>query len=234
MKPDELQSLIKERRSIRKYTDVDISKEQLYQIIEAARWAPSANNTQPWEFIIVTEKDGCKGLANVFINWRKDWLQANPERRIGQNDYLLDASAFIVVCADPRRDARMRKPELESHHTMYEYKLLSGMGAAIENMLLMITSMGLGSVWLTTDIKPIEKGIKEFLNIPRDLRVITVLPIGKPAKQRPPANKRVLEEILHWEQIDADRLMDKDDVINEGLKMEKAGKDAADKEAMKK
>jgi len=65
--------LIKSRRSIRKYQDKPVSNKILQKLLEAAQWAPSAHNSQPWEFIIIKDEEIKRNIANV-SSWSKFFL----------------------------------------------------------------------------------------------------------------------------------------------------------------
>lgn len=81
--------LIKERRSIREYTDKPVSEEDVRTLLEAAMAAPSADNSQPWEFVVVRED-----------NLRQQLAQTHP-----WSDMCSDAALVIVVCGDERRSS---------------------------------------------------------------------------------------------------------------------------------
>jgi nitroreductase len=65
IKPDVLLDFIKERRSIRQYQEKDIPEDEIEMILEAGRWAPSGSNKQPWEFIVVKDKDKIREIEKV-------------------------------------------------------------------------------------------------------------------------------------------------------------------------
>jgi len=70
--------------------------------------------------------------------------------------------------------------------------------AAVENMLIASTALGYGSCWLEGDTKPHEEEFKKLLDIPKDKRLLTLIPIGVPVSW-PTVEKKSLEEVLHWE-----------------------------------
>jgi nitroreductase len=82
----EVNEAIKTRRSIRKYKKGPIPQEKIDKILEAGRWAPSASNSQPWEFIILTDPRVRKGVASV-LTWEK---------------FLAQASLGIAIVVDPK------------------------------------------------------------------------------------------------------------------------------------
>jgi nitroreductase len=70
--------------------------------------------------------------------------------------------------------------------------------AAVENMLIAATALGYGSCWLEGYTLPLEKQFKELLRIPDDRRLLTLIPLGVPAR-RPTKTKKTLGEVIHWE-----------------------------------
>lgn len=112
---------IRARRSIRKYQpEQEIPEEHIRLILEAAMLAPSARNTRPWEFAVVTDR-----------KIREQIVQAHAHAK-----HLLEASAGIVVCA---------RPDLQENGM--EGFVPQDCGAAIENILLQATELGYGTCW---------------------------------------------------------------------------------------
>src|SRR3990172_1352948 len=81
--------VIKTRRSVRKFDGTKIPDVCMQQILEAGRWAPSGANAQPWRFIVVTEKDKLKSIAE------RCYYKIFKSRHVGE------AGAVVVICADP-------------------------------------------------------------------------------------------------------------------------------------
>lgn len=154
---------IQMRRSIRDFTGEQIPISDLKKIINAGRLAPSGNNRQPWEFIVVTDRTILQRLSKAAA-------------------WSADASAMIVVVMDP----------------VSKYWVEDG-SAAIENMLLAATALGYGSCWLQGNAKPHEAEFKLLLNIPENLKILTLIPIGVTAQWPEDKEKRSMEDVLHWE-----------------------------------
>ncbi len=161
------------RRSIRRYVeDNEVEQEKIVKLLQAAMAAPSACNIQPWEFIVVTEK-GTAGLIK----------QSIP--RFGN----YNAPLVIVVC---------------SYKKYIPWEGDEGIvdcSAAMENMLIAATAMGLGSVWIGGFDAP---SIRKILDIPEDVAVIGVAYFGYPAEQPEPRTKYV-EEAVYWQKYDTER-----------------------------
>lgn len=154
---------IKKRRSVRDFTGDPIPLSDLKRIVDAGRLAPSGNNKQPWEFIVVTDKSIIQRLSKAAA-------------------WSANASAMIVVVMD----------------TASKYWLEDG-SAAIQNMLLAATALGYGSCWLEGNAQPHEAEFKLILNIPEDMTLLSLVPVGVPVRWPESKEKKPLEKVLHWE-----------------------------------
>ena len=165
---------IEKRRSIRAFKNMDVPEETVEKLIEAARWAPSAGNIQPWEFIIIRNKEIKHRLAAAALN----------------QTFIEDAPVVIVVCAN----------ELRSSYgygtrgaTLY---CIQDTAAATQNILLTATALGLGACWVGAFN---EEQVRKVLNIPNGIRPVAIIPIGHPAEKPAPRPRRPLNEIVHYE-----------------------------------
>jgi len=150
-----------ERRSIRKYSNLSISDSDTENILRAAMSAPSAGNQQPWEFILVKDK-----------NIMSDITKIHPYSQM-----LNEAQLAIVVCADLDKEK----------HSGYWVQDCS---AATENILIEAQHLGLGSVWLGVYPREDRvKGIKEILNLPEKVIPLSIVSLGYPAEKKEPSNR---------------------------------------------
>ena len=129
------------RRSVRCFREEPVPEEVLNRILEATRWAPSAGNTQPWHFVVVTEVDVKREIAEICTEYgRKQWEEFPPEvarylaARGGSWDKSTMAKIPVLVAVCYELPKRMR-------HEL----VLGSVWAAIENLLLAATAEGLGS-----------------------------------------------------------------------------------------
>jgi len=165
---------IQKRRSIRKYQNLPVEKEKIFKVLEAARLAPSATNAQPCHFIVVTEPAIRESLRCAY---NRDWF--------------LSAPVIIVVCANPKEAWRRRDGE--------EYWKVDG-AIAMQNLVLTATELGLATCWVANFEKNGEKEIKKALNLPKDLKVIAMTPLGYPDEEKGPITERkTFETIVHTE-----------------------------------
>jgi len=205
---DAAMKVIQDRRSVRSFTEEPVSEKDLDLIMEAARQAPSGENAQPWRFIIVKDETMRKKMGAIagggssrrftaeyvtqkmqerFANLQDEEKKKKAFQKLtsGQvSAFMADAPVNIVVCG--KKDV---------WDTPYDTS------AAIENMLLMITALGLGACWVIApciDIRD-EERIKELLDMPEGFKAISILSVGhqtRPHKQRPrlPINELVFTE----------------------------------------
>lgn len=144
---------INQRRSIRKYLDKPVEFEKITTIIDAARKAPSAGNLQDWNFIIVTEKQLIRQVASYSVE--QYWIQTAP--------------VLIVVCGLPEKH--------EIYYGLRGKRLynVQDCAAAIENILLTATDLGLGTCWIGAFE---EDKIRTLFAIPPDVRPQAIITLG--------------------------------------------------------
>jgi len=100
--------IVKERTSHRGgyRKDMDVTDEQIDFILEAARWAPSAGNAQPWEFIVVRDPKLRKAIIDIAKKQLKEKIEmewvSRHTRRVGSDSGFIHAPVFIIVVGDPR------------------------------------------------------------------------------------------------------------------------------------
>jgi nitroreductase len=172
----ELSEAIKNRRSIRAFKPQDIPDATVEKLIDAARHAPSAGNTQPWEFVIVRKKETKKKLARVAFN------QA----------FLEEAPVVIVVCADENRSSMRYGNRGEALYCIQDT------AAATQNILLTAYSLGLGACWVGAFN---ENEAKKALKTPKGTRPVAMIPVGYPNRTPSDRGRRTVNQIVHYEEF---------------------------------
>jgi len=162
------------RRSVRAYTSEEVSEEEVEKLIEAARWAPSAGNIQPWEFVIVTNAETKRRLAEAALH----------------QTFIEEAPVVIVVCADLERSSWGYGSRGVNLYCLQDT------AAAIENILLAATALGLSTCWVGAFH---EDEVAKVINTPRGVRPIAIVPVGRAAEKPRVPRKRSLVEIVHYE-----------------------------------
>lgn len=174
--------LIKSRRSTRRFKSEIICDEDLNAVLEAARWAPSGENVQPWKFLVIKNKETMNKIVDL-LPYKK--FQA----------FLKNAPILIGVLVNRKKSA---------------WAILDG-ALCMQNLMLEAWSRGLGtcfSAWYPTVPPPIEEKVKELLNIPLHWTIITFTPLGYPIDEpeqafRLPAKRWPLEELVSFEKFEA-------------------------------
>jgi nitroreductase len=170
----ELSEAIKRRRSIRTFKKQDVPEETVEKLIDAARWAPSAGNIQPWEFVIVRKPAVKKKLAQAALN----------------EAFVEEAPVVIVVCADEKRSLMGYGFRGK---TLY---CIQDTAAATQNILLTAHSLGLGTCWIGAFN---EDEAKEAVNAPEEIRPVAIIPVGYPNEVPSQRNRRPISQIMHYE-----------------------------------
>jgi len=164
-----LMEAVQGRRSIRAYDPKPVEKEKIEAVLEAARLAPSARNRQKWRFIVVTDPLIKEKMLDACNN----------------QSFLKQAPAIIVACG--------QEPGFMSCGQPVETIDVS---IACSFIILKACEEGLGTCWLGNFN---QEKVKAVLNIPKDVIVVAVMPLGYPA-ENPPARSRVpLDEIVSWD-----------------------------------
>ncbi len=163
----DLFEVIAKRKSVRKYQTTPVAKETVERIIDAARRAPSGNNVQPVEYVVVTNPEMRKKLAETCDYGR----------------FIAEAPVCIVVFS---KDTK--------------YYLEDG-SAAVENILLAATALGLGTCWVAGDKKYYSRTIGNLLDVPHNYKLIALVSLGYAEGEATGKIKRDVNEVLHWERF---------------------------------
>lgn len=165
------------RRSCREYTEQKVSHEVLDELLHAAFSAPTAVNAQPWEFVVIDDE-------NVLAKIRSKLHFAN-----------YNAPAAIVVCGNSNWGLKGQDKDL----------WICDCSAAMENMLLLATDMGLGSLWC--GIFPIEsrmQQVRDILKMPTNVNPLGMMYVGYPVNKQE-GRSRYNEKVIYWQQYDPTR-----------------------------
>ena len=168
------------RRSVRKYTDQPISKEDLQEILEAGTWAPSAVNLQPWYFVAIHSQEELAKMADV-MQRVADGILPNLKTRFANAPAVVDETyEFVRGLGDA--PVYILAFQLKPDYKVEADAVNLSIGAAIENMLLAAHDKGIGSCWLTA---PIEAGVGKELGAifaPEQGEMVALITLGYPAK----------------------------------------------------
>lgn len=164
MKESSFMALVKNRRSLRRYDPKRrVSEESIRALIEAARLAPSAENSQPWRFVAVRDPEARETLSRECFSG-----VFRPTR------FASKAPVIIALCADRTR-LLLRAGELFLRTALYQLDC----GIAGEHIVLAAAALGLGTCWIGWFNK---KNAKKVLRIPPGLKVVALIAVGYPPK----------------------------------------------------
>jgi nitroreductase len=208
----DLRALVEQRRSIRGYdANREVADDVVGTILDCARWAPSGGNGQPWEFIIIRDKQTRHKIADIYLKQLIDKREMDMAVRGTAKmtgDGFRHAPVHIVILGDPRvKEAYPIRTKLEKAESHF----ITGLANATLLIHLAAAAMGLASQYVSDANSPyMETMLKVLLGIPEPLRIYHLVPIGyaKGPVAAPP--RRRLDEILHYEKYDLAKFRDDD------------------------
>lgn len=184
------------RRAIRLYRPDPLSREQVHAVLDAANQAPSGLNRQPWEFLVVRGekiREMGKSYHSTLTEYLNNWETSPMSRSLSRDEFIRFSETYggapvvivLLVKADPIPN--FRKADLESA------------SAAMQNLLLAATALGLGTCWMTGPTRD-EKTLRQILAIPDDREIVAVTPLGYPEKipDAPPRHDPDLANKVRW------------------------------------
>ena len=182
-----LLAVVRGRRSIRRYTPAPVAHEALEQALEAARWAPSAHNRQPWRFAVVVEPARRAALAVAMGQKFRTDLQADGlpydavEAQVTRSVQRITAAPAVIVVFLSMRDMDYYQ---DVRRQQAEYAMaLQSMSLAVQNLLLALYVQGLGACWMCAPLF-CQDVVRETLGVPADWEAQALITVGHPAEQR--------------------------------------------------
>ncbi len=175
----ELSIAIKSRRSIRKFTDYYVTDEEISDILEAARFAPSWANTQVWEFIVIRNRELIQKVTETYSS-------TNPSRKCS-----FSSSALIAVCAKVKVSGCKDGAE----GTKFSNWFMFDLGLSVQNLCLKAFELGIGTVIVGSMD---QDACGKILKLPENIELAAVIPLGKPESfpEKAPRRKE-LKEFVH-------------------------------------
>jgi nitroreductase len=207
---DSFLELVKKTRSIRRFKSDSIPDDYIDKIIEAARWAPSGFNSQPWDFIVVKEKalrDKIIQLISEFRSAtdarleevREPWMKsiARPVSTVPMD--WRTAPVFIVLCGDTRTQVGLPMT-VRTDYRMCQSIFISSMANTFLYLHMAATTLDLASVWVSAvGSTPLHLLVKNILGIPGEFEVYDMLALGYPAVKPRPKLLKAKEKTIHYD-----------------------------------
>ncbi|MGZ8424070.1 MAG: nitroreductase family protein [Candidatus Binatia bacterium] len=209
MDTENLLEIIRHRRSVRVYKTGNVSDKQLENILQAARWAPSGANTQPWEFVVTRDRKKMKKVREIYSQEWRDRKKEDPVNYKGlKKDYVGDVSVLVLVCGE----ARTKQVYLTTRQSGDREKLFqASIANAVQQAMLAAASMNLGTVWVSVR-EEVEPELRTLFKVPNELRLLWVMPIGHASSWPKPKPRRPISAFTHYEVYDQKKLRKDTDI----------------------
>jgi F420 biosynthesis protein FbiB-like protein len=200
-------STIKNRRSVRRFSSANVPRDVVQRVFDAAQWAPSAHNSQPWRFVVVRDLEAKQKLAkSMSAKWKED-LQKDGVAPVVSEE-ATESSVEMFTAAPVLVFACLSMEDMDSYRDEARHQAEFVMGvqsvaAAVQNLLLAAHAEGLGGCWYCAPLFCPEQ-VRKALEIPEKVYPQALVTLGYPdEKPRPPARKP-LESIVYqdrWENV---------------------------------
>ena len=179
-------------RAIRRYKPDPVPQADIRRVLDAAIRGPSAVNRQPYRFLVVTDADARRGIADYYHRaWQMGQENKAAQRLLANDDQnilshaaefgetgIYQVPVFILACAtSPNAGDSILQ--------------------CVQNLMLAARGLGLGTIF-TTLLRRFEKEIKADLNIPDDVEIVCTIPMGYPATTFGPVRRKPVEEVTYY------------------------------------
>ena len=189
---------IEQRHSVRSFTSQPVSEHDITRILESANQAPSAHNQQAWRFIVIKDKKKL-GLAELVQTKATEFPKPSAVLLRMASRSIATAPVVIAVANTGeliKRGTELFKIKIETSTDFFRTMEIQGSAAAVQNMLLAATSLGLATVWLGS-LFLIKDDVLRFLG-ERVGEFMAVVPVGYATKQSKGPKKKPLEKMVRY------------------------------------
>ena len=169
---------LKSRRSVRKYENTEVPEDIVHQVLDAVKWTPSWANTQCWEIIRVKDKT------------LREKLQATISKGNPATKSIVEAPVLFVLCAKLQSSGYYKGKVTTIFGDWFMYDI----GIATQSLCLAAESFGLGTVIIGLFD---HNQAKEILKVPEGFELVSIIPMGYPAKKPSAPKRREADEFLH-------------------------------------
>ena len=211
MEFSEVKELIQNRRSIRKYEEKQVSREDIIEIMDCARYAPSDTNSQTWDFLILTDQEKIKKIEDM--TWEalhEKAEEANKNGKEKEAKLLLRsfgpyATAFsnapvLIICLATPYQSKFKEKIFDPinlvDEKVWEEEGIKSSCLAAQNLMLAAYAKGLGTCPMTGPVLLAQDKIRGYLNIPAQKQINMVIALGYPHEQPKKMARKSIEEIV--------------------------------------
>ena len=205
--------IIHGRRSVRKFTQQDVPVEEIEEIMDCARYAPSDTNSQTWEFIVIKNKDKIKEIEKM--TWDALYEKAAEAERKGleKEGKLLTrsfgpyATAFsdapvLIICLATPYQSKFREKIFEPiqlvPESVWEEEGIKSSCLAIQNLMLAAYARGLATCPMTGPVLLAQDKLRDYLRIDQEKQINMVIALGYSKEQPKKLPRKEVKEIVHY------------------------------------
>ncbi len=199
----QLLELLRSRRSVRRFANRAVSRDDVVCLLEAARWAPSNHNRQPWRFIVLEDKTQIAELAETVsqgLSRKSDLLPAGAAAYFGELMHYATffSQAPVLIVASHKRPVSVSGPILAG---LKNPELVSGeplsVAMAVQNLLLAAHTLKLGTCVLTGPLL-VQDAVAQAVDLPAGHDLTCLVAVGHPAESPPPPRRKAIEQIAEF------------------------------------
>jgi coenzyme F420-0:L-glutamate ligase/coenzyme F420-1:gamma-L-glutamate ligase len=190
-----INNAIEKRRSVRKYLPRQVSDKLVLEVLTAAGWAPSAHNSQPWRFILLSDLELKRELSSALVeSWAadlaKDGLPLQEQDRQERFERYAKAPVLILACFTMDGLRKFHDPDRQSFER--DLAVLS-LGASLQTLLLTAHEVGLGACWFSAP-GFCKRIVRKILNIPVEVEPEAFIIMGYPDEKPPVPAKKTFDQ----------------------------------------
>ncbi len=197
------------RRSIRRFKQTPVPDEDIMKILDAGRHAPSANNSQPWSFMVIKDRamlgrmaDAVRTMVDAMLPFAESEKQRARLAAYKNTFYTFFENAPVVIAVfmeqhDAGTDVLLGKMGYAPADIARLRPLpgLQSVSAAVQNMLLAVHALGYGSCWMTGPLVA-QEAFEKLLGYGKERSIVALLPVGAPDENPPAGSRKLLEGIV--------------------------------------
>ena len=193
---NEVLKAIKLRRSVRMFSDKDVSQENIATLLQAANQAPSAHNQQSWRFVVIRGARKAE-LVSMISSRSGDFPKPSSVLLRLASRSIQEAPVVIAIANSGeliKHGSELFRIDEKAAHDFFRTMEIQSSAAAVQNLLLAAISLGMGAVWLGV-LYLIKDDILQFLEEPNG-EFMAIVPVGYPSKPMMGPHKRPLETVV--------------------------------------
>ncbi|EMA6344284.1 nitroreductase family protein [Bacillus cytotoxicus] len=213
MNYETFKEIVHDRRSIRKFTEQEVSVQDIEEIIDCARYAPSDTNSQTWEFIVIMNRDKIKDIENMTweaLHKLADQAAKNGQEKAGKlltRSFGPYATAFsdapvLIICLATPYESKFREKIFDPisfvPDAVWEEEGMKSSCLAAQNLMLAAHARGLGTCPMTGPVLLAQNELREYLQIEREKQINMVISLGYPKDHPKKLARKEVKEITKF------------------------------------